>query len=235
MPKIRFVGTLAAGAGLAALTLLLARAPGAQTAAPDQVAAAAVRLASLGEAVLPPYYVEAALGSPSGQALVEGAAKTAAAGRIDSPMVVARRVLTALEERFIHDPNASTLDLLPPAERDRYRTFAWDPNDYPGGPEGPHENAALALDAALTRIRPERRANSTPAAVVRQEEFDDAMWKYIQGRRRPVPGQDARKLDRDALVSFVMMREAAKRDGVDIFILCISPPEMLSLLLPRLI
>lgn len=123
------------------------------------------------------------------------------------------------EKAFILDPTASSLDLLPEPERTRYTTFKWDPDDYPGGPVGPNESVALAMVAALSRIRPERRANSNATAVVRESEYNDAVWEYIQKEERMVPGQERFKLNRWALSSFVSMRAAAKRDGVDIVIL----------------
>jgi len=133
--------------------------------------------------------------------------------------VAARALLRAVERAFIRDPGASTLDLLPSPLREKYKDFAWDENDYPGGPAGPHEDEAMALDAALARIRPERRANSTPTAVVTKPQFNEETWKYIQSQLRPIPGQEQRKLNRYAVASFVAMREAAKKDGVEIFIL----------------
>lgn len=171
----------------------------------DPVVEAALHLAALGESRLPPDYIAS-----------RAAAVPVGSG---SPMAEARGLLRALEHRFIHDPAMSSLDLLPPKARALYGGFAWHDDDYPGGPEGPNEAAVLAMDQALGMVRPERRANSTAAAVVVQAEFDDAMWAAIQARRAPVPGQEPRALDREAMASFLLIREAAKRDGVDLFIL----------------
>ena len=38
----------------------------------------------------------------------------------------AKSVLRAVEKQFIHNPQASSLDLLPPDRARRYRNFAWD-------------------------------------------------------------------------------------------------------------
>jgi LAS superfamily LD-carboxypeptidase LdcB len=75
------------------------------------------------------------------------------------------------------------------------------------------------MDACLSRIRSERRANSTQTAVVTASQFNDDVWKYIQAEERPVPGQPTFKLNRWALASFLSMREVAKKDGVDIVII----------------
>lgn len=131
----------------------------------------------------------------------------------------AAKLLKDAETQFVLDPNASTIDLIPEPDHTRFATFKWDPDDYPGGPVGPHEDVAIAMDAALSTIRPERRANSNQTAVVKESEYNDDVWKYIQLEERPVPGQPTFKLNRWALASFVAMREAAKKDGVDIVIL----------------
>jgi hypothetical protein len=142
-----------------------------------------------------------------------------AAARNAARDVQARALLKTVERAFILDPNATTLDLLPEPLRTRYKSFQWDENDYPGGPEGPREDEAIALDAALSRIRPERRANSTPMAVVTKPQFNEDVWKYIEGQERAIPGQEQRKLNRYAQASFIQMRDAAKKDGVDLFVL----------------
>lgn len=193
---MRFTGWMAIGAALMGVVASAGAAEG-------SVVEAAVRLAALGDSRLPEDYIRRE-GIPTGDG---------------PPMVEARRLLRALERRFIHDPTMSSLDLLPLPDRARYKTFLWHDDDYPGGPEGPNEDAVLQMDLALGRVRPERRANSTVTAVVVREEFDDAMWQAIQARRAEVPGQAPRQLDRDALSSFLVMREAARRDGVDLVIL----------------
>lgn len=196
-----------------------------------QVTDMALRLSDLGDTVLPRHYLEEQLADPRVHVLFQKVVRNTIrrfSTIISRPtplqtrahiMTAARTLLREMEVAFIKDDCTSTLDLLTHEERDRFRAFAWHENDYPGGPEGPNEDMVLALDEALSRIRPERRANSTSTAVVTKDEFDNAMWAYIQSRRRPVPGHGARQLDIDALVSFLMMREAANRDGVYLTIL----------------
>lgn len=180
-------------------------------------------LAGRGASVLPADYVRRALAAPE-MAKAVAAANTAVADGPEAARntrrdVQARALLKSVEHAFILDPNASTLDLLPEPERSHFEHFAWDENDYPGGPLGPHEDEVLALDTALAKIRPERRANSTPTAVVVKSQFNEDVWKYIQAEERPIPGQEQRKLNRFAEASFVTIRDDAKADGVDIFIL----------------
>jgi len=102
---------------------------------------------------------------------------------------VAARVLAAAERAFILDTQRSALELLEPAERDRYLGFAWHDDDFPGGPTGPNEARADQMFAALTRLRPERRANTGAAAAVRADEFDAAMQRRIEDALTPVPGE----------------------------------------------
>jgi hypothetical protein len=184
-------------------------------------------MAANGRTVLPPYYVRAALAgggeTPAIRKAMEHEARAIAgkpaAARWTATAVAAQRMLTQVERQFVRDPNASTLDLLPPAERKRYKSLAWDANDYPGGAAGPHESDAIALDAALAAIRPERRANSTATAVVTRDEFTAEAAAYIDGQMRPVPAAPGHRLNRYALSSFERMRSDAKRDGVDLVIL----------------
>ncbi|HEY3269426.1 MAG TPA: D-alanyl-D-alanine carboxypeptidase family protein [Armatimonadota bacterium] len=157
--------------------------------------------------------LRAAAGDPAALAALPDAKRRAAEA------AAAERLVRAVERRFVHDPAASTLDLLPASERARYRDFAWQENDYPGGPTGANEGRAVEMDAALCQVRPERRANSNASAVVTEAEYNDAVWEYIRSRRAPVPGQAPRKLDKDAVPSFRAMAADAKRDGVDLVII----------------
>lgn len=212
--RIRAMLRLVAGAALGAGALTAALAPWSEARAADvaETRAAVLRLAALGETRLPPDVLESLMDSP------RGAATLREAGGAPHAMAAARRALPALERRFILDAAWSSLDALPPEERAIYRAFSWHDADYPGGPEGPNEAAVLEMDAALSRVRPERRANSTPTAVVTQPEFDEAMWRHIQSRRRDVPGQEPRQMDVDALAAFRAMEEAARREGVTLII-----------------
>lgn len=126
-------------------------------------------------------------------------------------------VVTAIERKFIRDPRMSSLDLLPKEQRDRYADFAWHKDDFPGPPDGPNEALADEMVKALRAVRPERRANSREVAVARKEEIEKTGWEWVMALQEPIPGQENRKLNRDALRSFLEMRGAAKREGVDLF------------------
>ena len=131
---------------------------------------------------------------------------------------LARRLLVAAERLFILDTQQSTLSLLEPAERDRYLIFAWDPRDFPGGPEGPNERRAESMFNALTRLRPERRANQGDTAAVRANEFDEAMQRRLTAALVTIPGTRGLRLHRDASASFVQLRAAAAGEGVTLSI-----------------
>ena len=117
---------------------------------------------------------------------------------------------------FILDENKSTLELLPAADRDKYLTFAWKHGDYPGAPLGTNEMRALQMFVALSKIRPERRANRGADALVTEAQYDDAMQRRIEAALVSVPGETAFKLNRDAASAYVDMRKAAEADGVKI-------------------
>jgi hypothetical protein len=127
-----------------------------------------------------------------------------------------------LENHFILNPDSSSLDLLPPARRDRYRNFAWSRLDYPGHAEGeeagPNEGRANEMAADLSGIRPERRANQGANAVLTAGESNDRMARYIESELRDVPGQPGHRLNRHALESFNQMSAAAAQDGVTLTI-----------------
>src|SRR5262249_30954871 len=131
---------------------------------------------------------------------------------------LAGRLLAAAERLFILDPRRSTLELLDPAERDRYLGFAWQDGDFPGGPPGPNEGRAQQMFAALTRRRPERRANQGDAAAVRADEFDAAMQARIQAALAPVTGEPGQRLHGEAAAAYERMRTAAAADGVTLAI-----------------
>ncbi len=130
------------------------------------------------------------------------------------------KLLRALELKFVHDPRTSTLDLLAPEQRDHYRTFAWDPADYPGPPDGPHEDKASAMVDALRgeAVRPERRANTGHDPVVRREEATEEVWGYILAQWEDIPGEEGRRLNKHAIESYVRMREQARAEGVELVI-----------------
>lgn len=127
-------------------------------------------------------------------------------------------LLRAMELKFVHDPAMSGLDLLGPELAEHFRDFDWQEYDYPGGTEGPNEQLADIMVDALDIIRPERRANRWWDAVVTRNEMTTDMWDYVLGQWEIVPGQENWKLNRHALKSFVRMREAARKDGIDLVI-----------------
>src|SRR5688572_1208843 len=73
--------------------------------------------------------------------------RAAALSAVVEPL--AAGLLSAAERAFILDTQRSTLDLLEPADRDRYVGFAWQDGDFPGGPPGPNEARADQMFAAL--------------------------------------------------------------------------------------
>jgi len=92
--------------------------------------------------------------------------------------------LAADERLFILDEQRSALERLEPSERDRYLGFAWNAADFPGGPTGPNEDRADRMFAALTRLRPERRANQGATAAVRAMRASDPARPMLS--RRPI-------------------------------------------------
>lgn len=128
-------------------------------------------------------------------------------------------LVRALERDFIHRPETSALDLLNPELSAHFQEFAWQENDYPGGPEGPNEKLADMLTDALDIVSPERRANRARAAVLLRAEMTPELWEYVLDQWTPVPGEGDWKLNRYAADSYVQMRAAADADGVDLTIL----------------
>src|SRR5262249_39616911 len=127
---------------------------------------------------VPEDYLRSQLEPPSGRAPLRDERDRGVAELRQRPGTtddVAGRLLLAAERASILDTDRSTLELLQPQERESYLTFAWHPDDFPGGPKGPNEPRADQMFAALTRLRPERRANLGDTAVVRREEFDADM------------------------------------------------------------
>jgi hypothetical protein len=189
---------------------------------------AAVSLAGDGKTLLLAQDVRDALEGRHGDAAL-AAEFDAAMGRIDAlgaeegpiaPLTIAAGDLVrTLERRFILDRDRSSLDLLGERRSKRYRSFAWDPADFPDGPKGPNEARASEMIRATTSVRPERRPNSTADAVVGKREVDRDLEGTIRGQFVPVEGQPAHKLHRTAAASFVEMRAAAALDGVTLHIL----------------
>ena len=129
---------------------------------------------------------------------------------------LASGLLAAAERAFILDPQRSALELLEPTDRDRFLGFAWQDGDFPGGPAGPNEARAEQMFTALTRLRPERRANSGDAAAVRSDEFDAAMQRRLEDALVSVPRERGQRLHREASRAYVDLSAAAAADGVTI-------------------
>lgn len=127
-------------------------------------------------------------------------------------------LISAVELKFIHDPQTSGLDILGPELSHHFRSFKWDEKDFPGGAQGPNEQFADVLVDSLDLVLPERRANSSRNAVVLKAEVNEAVWGLITNKWTEVPGQERWKLNPHALKSFVRMREQAKLDGVNLVI-----------------
>ncbi|MEM8782228.1 MAG: hypothetical protein AAGE65_05155 [Planctomycetota bacterium] len=169
-----------------------------------------------GKTKLPPAYVLRQLRAREAGSAVDAAFTQALAE--DTPAARAA-VYRAVELDFVHRADTSSLDLLGAELSERFRAFGWHAHDYPGGPEGPDEERAGTLADALDAVTPERRANRAAVAVIVRDEATDALWDYMLGQWRPVPGEDGHKLNRHAVEPYVAMREAAAADGVALEIL----------------
>ncbi len=171
-------------------------------------------LAEAGATRLRPEYVRGILTSRRG-ARVDSALRAA----VDSPTEEKlHEVLRAVELQFVHDPNASALDALNPGLSMHYHGFNWEPNDYPGN-GGPNEDLAREMvEAVRGDIFPERRANSGHDPAVRREEADQEVWEYILAQWETVPGEENHQLNIHAIEPYLELREAAKKDGVDLII-----------------
>ena len=177
----------------------------------DDVIQQAVQLARAGESRVPASYIAKALTAPT--------TKLAPETLYQSLDDAAHAALRTAENAFILDPETSTLDTLPPSRAEFYRNVPWGREDYPGAEEGPHEADALKMAEELSAVRPQRRANSTDNAVIRESEFVGDAVNYVLRQLEPVPGQKEHKLNRQARASFILMRSAAKKDGVDLVII----------------
>jgi len=177
---------------------------------------ATVKLAEIGPSRLPANFIRTTLKDRAHDAEINAAfEKALSQNNCESKQAVLR----ALELKFIHDPKTSGLDVLGPELSRHFREFAWQEDDFPGGPEGPNEQFADVMVDTLDLVRPERRANSTRDAVVLRAEATEPVWNYIINQWVLVPGQERWKLNRHALDSFVRMREQAKAESVDLIIL----------------
>jgi len=185
-----------------------------------------VRLAQAGGTMLRPEEVHLALKNrdkdPAFAAAFHKAAGAVMASSGAAPLM-AREMIRILEHKFIFDRKASSLDLLPPELGDRYKNFKWDKFDFPGHgkgqPAGPNEYLASKMRRDLGDIRPERRANTGASALLVEAEHNKKVDAYIRSELRLIPGYEYLWLNRDALESFVKMRDAAAADGVTLHVL----------------
>ncbi len=183
---------------------------------PMQLIEATAALAGSGGSRLPANYIWATLRDRDQDTDINAAFELAFS---QSNRETKLALLHTLELKFIHDPKTSGLDILGPELSKHFREFNWQEDDFPGGPEGPNEQFADVMVDTLDLVRPERRANSTRDAVVLKAEATEPVWNYITNQWVAVPEQERWKLNRHALESFVHMRERAKAEGVDLFIL----------------
>lgn len=184
-------------------------------ATPLSLIQATAELAQTGASRLSPDYIWATLKDRDQDPELQAAFNRALAQRNRKSRLA---LLRALELKFIHDPKTSGLDILGPELSRHFRVFQWHADDFPGGPEGPHEQFADVMVDALDLVRPERRANRSREAVVLREEATPAVWEYVTNQWVTVPGQERWKLNRHARDSFVLMRDQARKDGVDLLI-----------------
>ena len=183
---------------------------------PMSLIEATITLAEAGASRLPADYIWATLSDRNQDAEINAAFEQALNQNTRESRI---SLLRALELKFIHDPKTSGLDILGPELSKHFREFDWQENDFPGGSEGPNEQFADVMVDTLDLLRPERRANTTRDAVVLRAEATETVWNYITNQWVPVPGQERWQLNRHALDSFVRMRDQAKAEGVDLFIL----------------
>jgi hypothetical protein len=130
-------------------------------------------------------------------------------------------LIVILENRFIFDKKASTIDLLGERRGGKYRGMAWEDTDFPEGTTGPNEAEAKELIGAMRRIRPERRVNIRKQKVLGKKELTKDLATRIQGSFVPVEGQPG-KLHPKAASEFKKLADAAAADGVKLRICAAS-------------
>ncbi|BAM03469.1 M15 family metallopeptidase domain-containing protein [Phycisphaera mikurensis] len=185
--------------------------------APADAATLAERLAygSRTRTKLPPAYLHERLRERAATPAVDAAFERV---RADDTPANRSALLHALERGFVHAETTSSLDLLGPELGQRFRSFNWHDDDYPGGPVGPNEHWAGTLADALDGVSPERRANRSAVAALRREEATEPIWERLLAAWRPIPGEEGHRLNRHAVGPYLAMREAAAADGVELVI-----------------
>ncbi len=137
----------------------------------------------------------------------------------------ASAIMRQLENQFVNDPKASTLDLLSPEDRKKYRDFKWGEFDFPGDKagsprKGANEGRAVGMANAMDDLFPEKRVNirteKQPHGIVTKSEFKSSatLREFIKSELVPVPDEPGEKLNAAAAEAFVRMREAAAEDGI---------------------
>jgi len=176
----------------------------------------AVEMTENGATRLRPQYVRKTLVSRAAHKDVNEAFQAALDNGSEDSM---RDLIRAVELRFVFDPRTSTLDLIPDQELARhYRNFDWHFADYPGGPEGPNEDLAREMVAALNEVRPERRVNSRDVSVILRDEATEEIWDYMEAEWETIPGEERYMLNRHAVESYVAMREQAAKEGIELVV-----------------
>ncbi|MCC5877148.1 MAG: family 10 glycosylhydrolase [Candidatus Sumerlaeia bacterium] len=175
----------------------------------------AVRLTESGYTRLRADYIREVLADPAGDERVLNAYKAA---RETPSGTTVKELVRAIELKFIHDPSMSSLDLLEPELAEKYRNFDWQHHDYPGGQTGPNEDVSREMVDALREVFPERRANSGHDPVVVRAQATEEVWQYMEDEWVPIPGEEDYKLNRHAVVSYLEMREQAKKEGVTLIV-----------------
>jgi hypothetical protein len=126
-------------------------------------------------------------------------------------------LIVALEVEFIHNPNKSAVDLLPPDRAAHFRGLSWGQNDYPGN-GGPLGGEAAAMANELAVVTPQRRPNAGGTAVITEPERDANLSRLVASLK-PVDGQPGHLLFSEAAEKFEYMSAIAALDGVELKIL----------------
>ncbi|MDK2970985.1 MAG: hypothetical protein PWP23_740 [Candidatus Sumerlaeota bacterium] len=199
-----------------ATTSCMKHAPSPAAVTPEALIDEIVQLSGTSATRLHPDYVWRSLHTMEEDGSVRAAFDAALAnGSHDAKLALLR----ALELQFVHDPNTSALDLLGGELSEHFRTFDWQPADYPGGTKGPNETFADVMVDALDVVSPERRANRSRTAVILRKEATEDIWQYMESEWVTVPGQEEWMLNRHARESFIRMRDQARAEGVELVIL----------------
>lgn len=175
--------------------------------------------------------LEGSTAIPSQVALIADAQRNSVGLRYNEQFESIEATADLLVRNFIFNPNISSLDLLPAAQRNRVRNFNWGRNDYPGGASGRNEGRARQMSRQLSAIRPERRANLGADAVITRAQHTTAVQQHIRDNLVAIPAFPApaeggttfnqpagQRLYRNAQEAFMNMRAAALADDVPLIV-----------------